>query len=381
MFNGIANNRLIDTAEVKSRSFGITLQVYELSEALDGGYISSDGEQEHFKVPQVPQKRKAASRVAQPVRAKTYSSNWNPDSGAAKTVVEYDLYHFRKTEIQIDHQGNVQEVEGGEGDVIEVASNWRNEIGDVPKGGYIAKGYTKYAFLGRYRETKYAIFQTKENRTTSAENEADLKAELQLLAFGDYFLKSFRRRVECSDSIKSPMADIRWNYEGAFLGKVVYLSDSLTSHLEKASLVYETFLAVPFLERTAHLHEERKFSGAREAGANPDVLGRWMDAYAHHVLLDSMGYIVLTDLQGLVCPTNKLVLFDPQGHTRDASIGPWDQGVQGINEFRSQHKCKTLCKNLGLRDEEKDWKEKAAAEKEKEAQGPLRHGFPSPNKV
>ena len=41
----------------------------------------------------------------------------------------------------------------------------------------------------------YAVFQAKQERTTNSENHSDLMGELNLLAYGAYFMESFRKRV------------------------------------------------------------------------------------------------------------------------------------------------------------------------------------------
>jgi hypothetical protein len=65
----------------------------------------------------------------------------------------------------------------------------------------------------------------------------------------------------------------------------------------KRSMIFETFLASPLLP-SGGLYKERKFSGSKIAGHNVDGLGQAVDAYAHHVLADSGGEMLLTDLQG-----------------------------------------------------------------------------------
>lgn len=88
--------------------------------------------------------------------------------------------------------------------------------------------------------------------------------------------------------------DIRWNTEGAFIGTATngWLDDT-------SSLVFETFLAAPLLDISG-LYTERKFSGSTTARASIDVVGSAIDAYAHHVLVDSNGTLLLTDLQGML---------------------------------------------------------------------------------
>lgn len=154
------------------------------------------------------------------------------------------------------------------------------------------------------------------------------------------------------------------------------------------------FLAAPLLTTTG-LYEERKFSGSDEAGNNIDTIGRTIDAYAHHILVDSGGTFLMTDLQGtapiqifyrsltllgitgVVGPDKEVILFDPQAHSSEENTGFWDGGAVQMREWLKAHKCKDLCRRLGLKDslvEIKDKEVSAAPSKT----GPLRYGFPSP---
>ena len=76
------------------------------------------------------------------------------------------------------------------------------------------------------------------------------------------------------------------------------------------TLIFKTFLAVPLLS-TSGLYTERKFSGSDEAGDSVDETGRAIDAFAHHVLVDSHGSFLLADLQGslFVVPLDDLDLL------------------------------------------------------------------------
>jgi hypothetical protein len=86
---------------------------------------------------------------------------------------------------------------------------------------------------------------------------------------------------------------IRWNSSGAFVGTVTVPLDGTSS------LIFKTFLAAPLLDMSSSLYVERKFSGSTTAGRSIDVVGSAIDAYAHHVLVDSGGLLLLTDLQGM----------------------------------------------------------------------------------
>lgn len=96
------------------------------------------------------------------------------------------------------------------------------------------------------------------------------------------------------------MLDIRWNFEGAFIGTVEASEIGPApkeGEKDNRALIFTAFLAAPFIATTG-LYTERKFSGGDEAGNNIDDVGRAIDAFAHHVLVDSMKSMVLTDLQG-----------------------------------------------------------------------------------
>lgn len=96
------------------------------------------------------------------------------------------------------------------------------------------------------------------------------------------------------------MIAIRWNYAGAFLGSVAKsdIADAPEKDVEDdRSLLFPDFLGTPLLS-TNGLYTERKFSGTDQAGDNVDNIGRAIDCFAHHVLIDSKGTFLLTDLQG-----------------------------------------------------------------------------------
>lgn len=94
--------------------------------------------------------------------------------------------------------------------------------------------------------------------------------------------------------------DMKWNADGAFIGTLVEkLPNDSTGDNANEGLIWSTFLAVPLLSRPLGPEAgERKFSGNQEAGDNTDSLGIWMDAYAHHTLVDSMGEFLFVDIQG-----------------------------------------------------------------------------------
>jgi hypothetical protein len=93
---------------------------------------------------------------------------------------------------------------------------------------------------------------------------------------------------------------VRWNFKGAFVGSVLELAaapNTSKGEVDERSLVYMDFLAAPLLEINDET-EERKFSGNEDFAHNKDPLGRMVDAYIHHTLIDSFGDILLVDVQG-----------------------------------------------------------------------------------
>ena len=91
---------------------------------------------------------------------------------------------------------------------------------------------------------------------------------------------------------------IRWNFKGAFIGSVFELEpEPKKGEDDEHSLVFMDFLAAPLLE--INELQERKFSGNENIAHNKDPLGRMIDAYVHHILIDSFGDILLVDVQGV----------------------------------------------------------------------------------
>lgn len=129
----------------------------------------------------------------------------------------WDDYTFRRVTIEIDSYGNIKQNLSSEDETIEISAEWRRNIGDTPKEGYVAKGFMKHAFKvnlssiypisttsyvhpqGRFDDQDYTIFESKPCSHSAAENTNDLIAELRLLALGDYFARSFKERAKYCD--------------------------------------------------------------------------------------------------------------------------------------------------------------------------------------
>jgi len=72
------------------------------------------------------------------------------------------------------------------------------------------------------------------------------------------------------------------------------------------------------------MHQEKKFSGTREAGKNGETfLGTALDAYAHHVLDDSSGMFLLADIQGKYI----VLIGDIESHIRLGVVSSNDDSV------------------------------------------------------
>ncbi|EDR06692.1 uncharacterized protein LACBIDRAFT_328608 [Laccaria bicolor S238N-H82] len=173
---------------------------------------------------------------------------------------------------------------------------------------------------------------------TEAQNQIDLISELRLLALGQYFAESFTLRLAAHEVDVS--TSIHWNFQDAFIGDVSsgMLPCPDIGEEDLRSLSFLTFLAVPLITTTG-LYTERKFSGSDAAGNNLDEVGRIVDPYAHHVLVDSQGSYLLTDLQG---PDKEVILFDPQAHSRESETGFWDGGHEHIKMWKKEHKCQNF---------------------------------------
>ena len=79
---------------------------------------------------------------------------------------------------------------------------------------------------------------------------------------------------------------------------------------------FTTFLAAPYMT-TNGIYTEHKFRGNDGYGTDTDGAALLVSAFCHHVLVDSHGQYLLTDLQGIVSPglNYTIRLFDPQGHS------------------------------------------------------------------
>ena len=96
------------------------------------------------------------------------------------------------------------------------------------------------------------------------------------------------------------LLEIRFNAENAFIGDITQESYDIVNtgvDADKRAVLHRTFLASPLI-RKSEGYQEIKFSGALQVGENRSIAGMAIDAFAHHVVLDSLRTCVLVDLQG-----------------------------------------------------------------------------------
>jgi hypothetical protein len=114
------------------------------------------------------------------------------------------------------------------------------------------------------------------------------------------------------------LTDLSFNVANAFVGHVIDLHPIPVEDEDLRSLIFTGFLAAPYMT-TNGIYKERKFCGNDGVPASEDTddVALLVSAFAHHVVVDSHGEYLLTDLQGVVSPgPNYTVrLFDPQGHS------------------------------------------------------------------
>ncbi|KAG2030971.1 hypothetical protein BDR03DRAFT_877123, partial [Suillus americanus] len=173
--------------------------------------------------------------------------------------------------------------------------------------------------------------------SSSDTNIKDLSDELCLLHKAQYSMDSFYRRA-CSHGVNNlpgkHTSTMKWNVEGAFIGTLVdplppRPTDGMNNN---RNLLYNVFLATPLLS-TSSLYHEVKFSGNEQPGNNEDMIRCVVDAYSHHVLIDSCFETLISDIQGIIAPDHSVTLFDPQAHTYSRDSGYWDKGPDQIQLF------------------------------------------------
>ncbi|PPR07997.1 hypothetical protein CVT24_002688 [Panaeolus cyanescens] len=291
------------------------------------------------------------TQPAQPVsvsRSSNKKSLYRSAFQPREIVIQYESFNFVLRHFSTSPNGSVIEETPILPHTIDIARDWQLYKGlKTPVGGYISSGLSKHAFRGRYQDRDVAVFTNKAN-STAAENLEDLVAEARVIALAQYFLDSFYQRAKAEGvNIKD---NIRWNL--ALVGTVDPVDDHLRDPSWSADtrpLIFPHFLVAPFL---SDFSRERRFCGNDCTTDNQDVLGRTIDAYIHHTLVDSEGEFLLADVQGVVLEDGSVCLYDPQGHSSNIRaedrLGYFDKGPEQLKLFYSQHKCNSVCRSLGL---------------------------------
>ncbi|KAF9231626.1 kinase-like domain-containing protein [Melanogaster broomeanus] len=330
----LKRHRGMSEKDIKGHTLSLRVYVYE-------DYVIADEEKVDDITSSIRGKRSAEPAPS----AKRYQSAFRRRS--AVPVISYEPHKFLRSVCTASQDGTINWVHSPTAEEIFVAKEWQQFAkGSEPQGGYISKGLSKYAFRARIGTTDYAILQCKPILSSEGSNSEDLSNELTLLCLSDYFMKSFYQRAEALNVVGLPR--IRWNFDGAFIGKLVNpLPPVSSTDVDNRTFLWTLFLATPLLLNGSG-YKEVKFSGNLDVGNNHDVLGRVVDAFAHHVVCDSDKTVLLSDLQGVVAPDGSLILFDPQAHTEDGDSGHWDKGSKQIDEFIRNHKCNKFCNALDL---------------------------------
>ncbi|KAF8514687.1 kinase-like domain-containing protein [Hysterangium stoloniferum] len=287
---------------------------------------------------------KDAPKSAYP--SKRYTSAYV--SRYATINVAYIAYKLQKTKITVNRRTcDIEVMRNDEIETVLVQNNWREHIvcGGW-RGGYLGHGLYKYAFEGKIQEKNFALFEWKEVCCQfNSENFNKLQSELVLLAWGKYFVKSFNECIRSMNAENIPA--LRWNTEDTFIGNLIDEVEDTTNFSESCepTIHWNAFLAVPLLPKPTR---KVKFSGNTEAGNNMNRLGMYVDAFAHHTVIDSVGEFIFADLQGFIYVNNTVVLFDPQAHSFNQTSGSWDKGTSAIQNFLNTHQCNDICHILEL---------------------------------
>jgi hypothetical protein len=143
----------------------------------------------------------------------------NRSAFSSAAPLTFDSHTFKRTFCTVDERGEITLVEKSDSETILIAQGWMKFInGTTPSGGYLSKGYSKYAFRvsfsskltrssanlppffcqGLLGTVHHAIFQTRSfggSGSTEVENAVDLTNELKVLSVAQYFLESFIKRA------------------------------------------------------------------------------------------------------------------------------------------------------------------------------------------
>ncbi|KAI0362995.1 hypothetical protein BV20DRAFT_959201, partial [Pilatotrama ljubarskyi] len=185
-------------------------------------------------------------------------------------------------------------------EMIYIAKGWQHYKGSKePRGGWLGRGFFKIAIQAIFRRKLYAIMQMQSLRNFAAtpeENKKSLMNEHKLLGLAQYFVELFYERTSAYG------IDISAE---ALVGELVCLDNLPAVPLDPQkpddhTLIHPAFLATQLINK-ADGYTEVKFSDSMQLGKNTSSVGRAVNVFAHHVLVDSEGTCstcILVDLQG-----------------------------------------------------------------------------------
>ncbi|KAJ7664012.1 hypothetical protein DFH06DRAFT_1128363 [Mycena polygramma] len=221
-----------------------------------------------------------------------------------------------------------------------------------------ASGSMKTMYTLTLNGQKFAakcFFSVGGQRPSGEENLAYLKNELVVQKLAARSLTRFQERVTTG---KISIADLQ-------------VADCFILRVAEGPQKGHAWIVDPLLIST----EVTKFSGTEVAGSHGDLFGATCDSLAHYSLEDSEGSLVFVDIQGILCcsfsgpdltgahflgikqpqyvhgirGSDQVVLFDLMAHTTAGGMYLRDKGATGIEEFKRQHICNTICKAMPLK--------------------------------
>ncbi|KIJ42542.1 hypothetical protein M422DRAFT_78268, partial [Sphaerobolus stellatus SS14] len=272
----------------------------------------------------------------------------------------FDEFQFKRGIVTVSEDGVPSVKIQSSIEKIKVVTGWEKykNLEQPFQGGYFNSGFSKDVFLGRFKNKDVAIAQLNKKHDEER-NLEDLLQELKLIKLGQYFMNSFYNRVNQDGALASFLLNgffmvilntaMKWNVDDMFLGQVLSGEDIQRRPNENGSLTWPDFIVYAKLPDNGKF---RKFSGFFEVQNNKDRMGEWVDAFGHHVVLDSAFTLCIVDLQGwVISKDDTLILFDPQANRQVLCFkmfGVWDDGMRGIESYMEQHECNTICEALGL---------------------------------
>lgn len=270
LFSNLKTNNLLSQKDIKDRSLSMRILVYEPAPESD----ADDEDDVKSKTPPPPpprtRKRKLTdgkSSASPAPSARRYESAYRPQPLVLRSTsppLQYDSHIFRKTAFVVNKVGEGMRVESKHLETILVARDWQlHRRSSVPFGGYIAKGFSKFAFRAQIGTTAYAIVQSKPIMSSEDMNNSDLIDELALLHLGQYFMETFYARA-LFYKVKA-LPRMSWNMQGSFIGTLETPPPQAPDNYDddKRSLVFSTFLATAILPYGPSF-KEIKFSGNTE---------------------------------------------------------------------------------------------------------------------